>query len=149
MNFCKIEKLEFELNPFKNGRFEINEYIYRINSIKEHYECDLLFILPCLTYHKDYKIRKSNPSAFISQLLGHEGLGSLYSFLSIQTNDVTSLVAGSDPNDAWDVNPHYEVLQSKKKNKKNFIFLFFCVCVFYFFCLAMSELSVSVVCESM
>ncbi|CAA6669259.1 unnamed protein product [Spirodela intermedia] len=62
--------------------------LYRLEAIKDVHVLDLTWTLPCL--HKEY-LKK--PEGYISHLMGHEGKGSLLSFLKAK-GWATSLSAG-------------------------------------------------------
>eukprot|EP01088_Endostelium_zonatum_P015022 TRINITY_DN3510_c0_g2_i1.p1 TRINITY_DN3510_c0_g2~~TRINITY_DN3510_c0_g2_i1.p1 ORF type:complete len:969 (-),score=255.17 TRINITY_DN3510_c0_g2_i1:24-2930(-) len=63
--------------------------IYYIVPVKDFHEVTIQFPLPSLTHHY-----KTKPSHYLSHLIGHEGPGSLLSYLKLQ-NWALSLAAGS------------------------------------------------------
>lgn len=77
-------KLEFKAEGpiWKAGK------LYRLQAVKDVHILDLTWTLPCL--HRDY-LKK--PQDYLAHLLGHEGRGSLHSFLKSR-GWVTSLSAG-------------------------------------------------------
>ncbi|CAK7323528.1 unnamed protein product [Dovyalis caffra] len=87
--FAKVRK-----GPQTKPKFQVEGPIwkagilYRLHSVKDVHILDLTWTLPCL--HQDY-LKKSED--YLAHLLGHEGKGSLHSFLKAR-GLATSLSAG-------------------------------------------------------
>eukprot|EP01083_Nonionella_stella_P163753 539986_1 len=80
--------------------------LFRVNSVKEHYTMDMYWMLngrECSAYYD------SSPTTFLSELLGHEGIGSLHSLLT-DRKWINDLECGYE-NDVEGINHSFELFE--------------------------------------